>query len=101
MIITKLHEAPEVPFKINGHILAGHPKAELIHLKLKPGELIDRHTNPFDVIFYILTGSALVDAGDVTIYAEKDTCITVDAGTERGIKNTSGQDLKLLVIKLY
>ncbi|MFH1120133.1 MAG: cupin domain-containing protein [Bacteroidota bacterium] len=101
MNITRLNQAPKVPFDLDGHILANHADVEIIHLHLKPGERIEKHTNPFDVIFYILEGKAMLESDLERVLVMKDHSIVIDAGVNRGIENISVGDFRLLVIKLH
>ena len=58
MKITTPDNAEKVPFNLEGRKMYVNPKAEIIHLTLKSGEVVDIHTNPFDVVFYTLEGTA-------------------------------------------
>ncbi len=100
MKINKLHEAPRVSFDVDGHTIAQHSKTEIIHLHLKPGEKIEKHINPFDVIFYVLEGKAMLETDHETVLVLKDQSIVIEAGVNRGIDNISVSDFKVLVIKL-
>ena len=101
MDITKLNQAPKVSFNLDGHIMANHANVEIIHLHLKPGEKVDKHTNPFDVIFYILEGKAMLESENERFLVLKDQSIVIRAGITRGIDNISVGDFKLLVVKLH
>lgn len=100
MKITGLREAPKVPFALDGHIVAKHAVVEIVHLHLKPGEKIEKHSNPFDVIFYVLEGKALLETDTERILVLKDQSIVIDAGVNRGIDNISVSDFNVLVIKI-
>lgn len=101
MNITRLNNAPKVPFDLDGHIMAKHAGTEVIHLHLKPGQRIEKHTNPFDVIFYILEGKAMLETENERILILKDQCVAIRAGVNRGLDNISVNDFRLLVIKLH
>jgi len=100
MKITKLHEAPKVSFALDGHIVAKHGNLEIVHLYLRPGEKIEKHSNPFDAIFYVLEGKALLESDTEQILVTKDQSIVIGAGVNRGIDNISVNDFKVLVIKI-
>ncbi|HPG32937.1 MAG: cupin domain-containing protein [Lentimicrobium sp.] len=100
MKTTRLHEAPKVPFNLDGHIVAHCQNIEVIHLHLKPGEILEKHTNPFDVILYVLEGKAMIEAGNEKALVQKDESVCIEAGTARAIENISVSDFKLLVIKI-
>ncbi len=40
------------------------PNAEVIHMNLKTGQALKRHTTPTDVFFYVLKGKGTVEVGD-------------------------------------
>lgn len=100
MEVINLKEAPKVPIDRDGHILFSLKNLEIVHLNLKPGEIIERHINPVDVIFYVLEGKALLENEDKHILARKDDCIKVPSGTERSLNNISVSNFKVMVIKL-
>mgnify|MGYP000932160715 FL=1 len=99
MEILNLHKAPKVPFDLNGHILCKHKNLEIVHLTLKPGERIEKHVNPNDVIFYVLEGKALLETVNERILVNKDDVVKVEAGRERGFDNISVSLFKVMVIK--
>lgn len=84
MDITKLNQAPKVSFNLDGHIMANHADVEIIHLHLKPGEKVDKHTNPFDVIFYVLEGKAMLESRIERFLVLKDQSIVIKAGITLG-----------------
>jgi quercetin dioxygenase-like cupin family protein len=101
MKITRLNQAEKVPFDLDGHIMSKHAEVEVIHLHLKAGERIEKHTNPFDVIFYILEGKAMLESDNERTLVLKDQSIIIGAGVNRGLENISVGEFKLLVIKLH
>lgn len=101
MKIVELKNAEKVPFKIDGKKLISRTDAEIIHITLKPGEIIDRHSNPFDVIFYVISGCGIIEAGTEREVVEKDTCIEILADVERGWINSGTEDLVVLTVKIF
>ncbi|HOI86949.1 MAG TPA: cupin domain-containing protein [Lentimicrobium sp.] len=99
MKIVRLHEAPKVPFDLDGHRIAESSCAEIIHLCLKAGEKLEKHINPVDVCFYVLEGKALFITDTERILVQKDHCIQIEGGINRGFDNISLSDFKVLVIK--
>ncbi len=100
MKIINLSNADKIPFKINGHKMYSGENIEVIHLDLKPGEILEMHSNPFDVIFYVLEGKGIFINEITDTLIEKDSCFRVKANLLRGWKNNSPDDLKILVIKI-
>jgi len=99
VIINSLENAPKVPFGLNGMIIFSSDKIELVHLTLKPGELIHKHVQPFDVIFYVLSGTGVLETDEENSEGKENTSIFVPAGMLRGWTNTGVSDFKVLVIK--
>jgi quercetin dioxygenase-like cupin family protein len=98
--IIPFEAAEKVPFNLDGKILFKGNRCELVHLTLQPGETLGLHDQPYDVIFHVLSGEGVLIAGDEEIRAVASTTIEMKTGTRRGWKNTGGDKLKLLVIKL-
>ncbi|MDA3952231.1 MAG: cupin domain-containing protein [Bacteroidales bacterium] len=100
MTIRNLSNSPKVPFDLEGYILHSEKQIELIHLLLKPGEALAEHKNTFNVIFFVAEGygTLSIEGKDYLLKATDVTKVTSEK--MRGWKNTSNQDLRLLVIKL-
>jgi quercetin dioxygenase-like cupin family protein len=101
MKIRKIHldDAPKVPFDLDGKIMYTSDKLEIVNLNLKPGERISKHSQPFDVVFYVLSGNAILETDPENIEAKENTSIFVPSGIHRGWNNTGQVDFKILVIK--
>lgn len=97
--IYRLEDAPKVPFNLNGKILFSSEKMELIHLTLKPGEEMEKHSQPFDVLFFILEGKGTLEIGNKQVLVNSNTCINLGKRILRKWSNTGLSDLKILVIK--
>jgi quercetin dioxygenase-like cupin family protein len=96
----ELKTAEKVPISIDARKMLIRKDCELIHLTLKPGEVLEKHANPFDVAFYVLAGTGELEVGDETATITADTVIEVAAGAMRGWKNSAAEDLRVLVVKL-
>jgi mannose-6-phosphate isomerase-like protein (cupin superfamily) len=95
-----IDEAPRVPFNLDGRILFSERKMEIVHLCLKPGEKVERHAQPFDVLFFVIEGNGILEVDDETMVTGKDTLVEVKEGCMRGWLNSGRSDLRLFVIKL-
>jgi quercetin dioxygenase-like cupin family protein len=100
MNITELKSAEQVPITIDARKMLIRTDCELIHLTLKPGEVLQKHTNPFDVAFYVLAGEGELEVGSEKKSISPDTVIEVPAGEMRGWTNNGSRDLRVLVVKL-
>ena len=100
MQFKNLSTAEKVPFNLDGRKMFIGKTVEIIHLSLKPGEVLEKHSNPFEVVFYILEGKGVLETDDNTTSVEPDMAIEIPLGVQRGIKNTSDSRLRVLVVKI-
>lgn len=100
-MIIDLNTAEKVPFDLDGRIMFTSEKTELIHLSLMPGDELAPHSNPFDVVFYVLAGEGIISIGDETAILNEDQTIDVAKDLQRGWKNVSDEILRLLVVKIF
>jgi len=75
-------------------------KANVIHMALKPGESLKKHTTPVDVFFYILEGKGIVEVGEQENEVEKDILVESPKGIPHLLKNTGEHVFRFLVVKL-
>jgi mannose-6-phosphate isomerase-like protein (cupin superfamily) len=99
MKITRLAEAPNVAFSLDGKIMSKSDDLEIIHLRLKTGERLEKHHNPFDTVFYVLDGHALIETQEGIVSAEPDMVIELSHAVERSVENKGKADFRMLVIK--
>ena len=98
--IFLLDDSPRVPFQFDGRILYSCSGYELVHLNLQPGEGMEPHAQPFDVVFFIAEGCGTLTVGDEQIETGINTAVHVPAGVRRAWKNTGNIPLRILVNKL-
>ena len=93
--------AEKVPFNLEGRKMYVNSKAEIIHLTLKSGEVVDIHTNPFDVVFYTLEGTATLNVDGKEVDLPKDCTLEIPKDIQSGMKNKTGNTLSVLVFKVF
>lgn len=71
----------------------------MIHLNLKPGDVITKHAAPLDICFFVLEGEGVVVIGDESKEVEANTLIESPANAGHGWRNESDAALRILVIK--
>ena len=76
------------------------PDAEVIHMALKAGQSLKKHTTPVDVFFYILEGKGEVEIGDETKEVAADSIIDSPKGIPHLLRNTGAGVFRFLVVKL-
>lgn len=101
MVVKTLTTAEKVPFNLDGRKMYTGKKVEIIHLSLNPGEVLDKHTNPFDVAIYVLEGTGIIETDDNSAAVEPDMCIEIESGANRGVRNTGMGQLSILVVKIF
>ena len=74
----QINEAEKVPFDLDGRIM---------------------HSQPFDVIFHVLSGHGTLETVEGNTEATEYTSTFVPAGVMRGWSNAGPVDFKVLVIK--
>lgn len=73
--------------------------SQVIHMHLKAGESLKRHTTPVDVFFYVLEGEGYVEIGEEKVLVKKDTLIESPKGIPHCLYNESEGDFRVLVVK--
>jgi mannose-6-phosphate isomerase-like protein (cupin superfamily) len=100
MKITSLDSASKVPFNLDGHKMYSGDKVEIVHLSLKPGEEISLHANPIDVVFFILEGSGTIFFEGESFNVSANNSIYIEKDKQRGMRNSSEDIFRVLVIKI-
>jgi mannose-6-phosphate isomerase-like protein (cupin superfamily) len=98
--VQNLSNSPRVPFNLDGYILHSEKPVELVHLLLKPGEKLESHKNPFDVVFFVIEGSGLLTINEEKQQLNSSDTVKVTSEHMRSWENNTQSDLRLLVIKL-
>jgi len=73
--------------------------AQVIHILLKAGESLKKHTTPVDVFFYVLEGEGIVEVGDEKQTVVKDMLIDSPKDIPHCLYNESNSDFRVLVVK--
>ena len=88
------------PHEVEAKKIYEKEKNAIIHMALKPGQSLKKHTAPVNVFVYVLQGKGIVEIGDEKREVEKDTFIEIPKGNLHLLKNTSDQVFKFLALKL-
>jgi quercetin dioxygenase-like cupin family protein len=100
MQIQNLSNSPKVPFNLDAFILHSEKTVELVHILIKPGEKLEEHQNPFDVIFFLIEGSGILSVDGQKHHLKSNDTSKIISSKMRGWENNTDHDLRLLVIKL-
>jgi mannose-6-phosphate isomerase-like protein (cupin superfamily) len=88
------------PHSVEAKRLYDTVNAEVIHMNLKPGQSLRRHTTPTDVFFYILEGTGTVEIGDEKEEVGKDMLIESPKDIPHLLSNTGKSPFRFLVVKV-
>ena len=91
--------AVQNPHGIEAKKIHENDHVQTVHITLKPGEKLTKHSTPVDVFFYVLEGSGTVEIGDETKEVAKDTLIDSPANIPHGWANNTNSILRFLVVK--
>lgn len=101
MKIVNVKNAPVMknPHNVNACLIYNTEDAMAVHITLKGGEKLKRHTTPVDVFFYILEGEPVIEIGDERETVSKDHLIESPAGIAHCIYNETDSTARILVLK--
>ncbi len=101
MNFTRIEDAPVVRNVggVEGRKLGEGPVADLVHIKLEPGAVLEPHAVPVDASFFILEGEAELSCGSEKAVAKPGMLFQSSKGTVHGFRNTGATIFRVLVIK--
>lgn len=102
MRVTKVidTESFQNPHAVEAKEIYNTDSAQVIHMLLKPGQSLKKHTTPVDVFFYILEGKGVVEIGDESQEVEKDTIVDSPKDIPHLLRNNGNEPFRFLVVKL-
>lgn len=100
IINVKTTDRFQNPHGVEAKKIYGTDKADVVHMTLKPGEALKKHTTPTDVFFYVLQGEGVVEIGEEKQKVSADMLIDSPAGIPHCWYNESPDVLRFLVVKL-
>ncbi|WP_048191068.1 cupin domain-containing protein [Methanobacterium sp. SMA-27] len=74
--------------------------AVAVHMTIKPGESLKKHSTPVDVFFYVLEGEGIVEIGEEKERVSKDALIESPAKKPHTWYNEGQNNLKILIVKV-
>ncbi len=86
---------------IDGRRMYDKQHAQIVHLMLDPLAVVEPHSTPVDVVFYVLEGEGTIEVGDEKIRVERDAMVESPANIPHALYNESKDKVfRVLVIKL-
>ncbi len=101
MKITSIADAPAVPNPagLDAKRLYDMPEAQVIHIRLSPGQVVAKHISPVNAAFFVLEGTGKIEIGEETSEVTAGMTIESPASLTRGIANTGAGNLSFLIIR--
>ncbi len=87
------------PHGVDARKIHGNEHTQVVHMHLKPGEYLKKHTTAVDVFFYVLEGEGIVEIGDEKQTVTKDILIDSPKNIPHCLYNESNADFRVLVVK--
>jgi mannose-6-phosphate isomerase-like protein (cupin superfamily) len=101
MNVTSYEEQPvqETPHGVDVRKMFETEHAQVMEIKLMPGEGLKKHITPVDVFFYVLEGAGTVEIGDERVEVVRDQLIESPKGIPHRLLNEGGEPFRFLVVK--
>ncbi len=92
-------EIIDTPHKVDVRKLYETNDAQVMHIRLAPGESLKPHITPVDVFFYILEGIVDVRVGEETIQVSANHLVESPKDIVHCLSNNSYDTARVLVVK--
>jgi mannose-6-phosphate isomerase-like protein (cupin superfamily) len=89
----------ETPHGVDVRKLFDGEHAQVVEIRLMPGESLKKHITPVDVVFYVLEGRGTVEIGDDREDVSKDQLIESPKGIPHRLLNEGDAPFRFLVVK--
>ena len=101
MKTTNYKEAPTTknPHGVDARKIHDNENVQVVHMCLKSGESLKKHTTAVDVFFYVLEGEGIVEIGNEKQKVTKDMLIDSPKNIPHCLYNESNADFRVLVVK--
>jgi len=97
--ITDTGNAKKLPIDQDAWLMFFFSNHEIIRLHLAPGQSIENHKNEWRIVFYVISGTGVLDVEGRIYTLTEQQSIAVEAGKHRFWSNKGNKELELLVIK--
>ncbi|HRZ97259.1 MAG TPA: cupin domain-containing protein [Paludibacter sp.] len=87
------------PHGVDARKLHSNDDVQVVHILLKPGESLKKHTTAVNVFFYVLEGEGIIEIGDEKQTATKDWLVDSPKDIPHCLYNESNADFRVLVVK--
>jgi len=87
------------PHAVDARKLHSNDEVQVVHIVLKSGESLKKHTTAVNVFFYVLEGEGIVEIGDEKQVVTKDMLVDSPKNIPHCLYNESDGDFRVLVVK--
>ncbi len=92
-------EITKNPHGVEAKKIHENENVQVVHMLLKPGESLKKHTTAVDVFFYVLEGEGIVEIGDEKQTVRKDMLIDSPKNIPHCLYNEGSSNFRILVVK--
>ena len=92
-------ETTKNPHGVEAKKIHDNENVQVVHMLLKPGESLKKHTTPVDVFFYVLEGVGIVEIGDEKQEVNKDMLVDSPKNIPHCLYNEGKEIFRVLVVK--
>jgi quercetin dioxygenase-like cupin family protein len=99
--VISADDAPprENPHGVDARVLSRTPYAEALQMRLAPGQRLHRHVTPVDVLFWVCSGTGVVEIADEELEVREGTLVESPRGIPHAWRNDSDSEFRVLVLK--
>lgn len=87
------------PHGVDARKIHDNDHVQVVHICLKPGEQLKKHSTAVDVFFYVLEGEGIIEIGDEKLTATRDILVDSPRNIPHCLYNESDADFRVLVVK--
>lgn len=101
MKIVKIEDLQSLqnPHGVDARKVHENTNVQIVHICLKPGEMLIKHETAVDVSFFILEGEGEVEIGDKKVLVSENTLVDSPKDLPHCLYNNGTADFRVLVIK--
>jgi quercetin dioxygenase-like cupin family protein len=89
----------ENPHNLDAREVYHHKYAQIMHMQLKPGQIVEPHSSPVDIVFVILEGEVEIQIDKEKQIVKTDAIIHSPANLLHGLENCTKDFARIMVIK--
>ncbi|ANF23190.1 cupin domain-containing protein [Thermococcus piezophilus] len=102
MIVVNVENAEGVenPHGVDVRKLLAMEKVSVLHVSLKPGEELKKHSTSVDAFLYVLKGRGVVEVGEERAEVKKGYLVYLPKNIPHSVSNAGSMEMSFLVVKV-